>query len=380
MTTAIPIDAPTLSRRSLGLDLLRIFAAAWVTVFHWSILVWPSDIVPSWFSSIVRGGYLGVDLFFMLSGAVIAHSAMNRTWQGFARVRFLRLFPAFFAISLAVAAALFLVRAVTRGEELVPDTFVALTGLTFWTGGGIIVAPAWTLELEVQFYVLIALLVLVNKNRLTPTRLLTGSYVYFLVWLLAHAADNRLLTVVTIYDSGPLFVLGALLGISTTRHQLRTNGPAILIALALTYYGLIGRTAEMGVTGNLQVLWILGVMGLAVTVILWASLRPPTLVRHPRFRRSVQTLSLMTYPIYLLHFEIGMGAIRVIEYWGFGALVGVVAATVLVLSLSWFIVKFYEPWARRLIRRTFNWQELGESNIAEPTSNQRVAESTGKAE
>lgn len=357
MSSAAPIDAPALSQRSLGLDLLRIFAAVWVTVFHWSTLYGPSATMPEWASAVVRGGYLGVDLFFMLSGAVIAHSAMNRTWHGFARARFLRLFPAFFAISLVVAIALFGVRALTRGEELVPDTFVALTGLTFWTGGGIIVAPAWTLELEVQFYLLIAILVLVSRNKLTPARLLAGSYVYFLVWLLAQEADNRLLSVVTIHESGPLFVLGALLGISTSIERLRVNGPAILIALTLTYHGLIGRTAEMGVSGNLQVVWILCVMGLAVSTIMWASLRAPGRIRHPHRRKQIQTLSLMTYPIYLLHFEVGMGAIRFISGLGVGITLSMLGASVLVLTLSWLSVRVYEPWARRVIRRTFGWND-----------------------
>ncbi|MBX3094065.1 MAG: acyltransferase [Cryobacterium sp.] len=328
-----------------------------MTIFHWSTLYGPSVAVPEWASGIIRGGYLGVDLFFMLSGAVIAHSAMNRTWSGFARARFLRLFPAFFAISLVVALALFGARTLGRGEEFAPDTIVGLTGLTFWTGGVIIVPPAWTLEFEVQFYLLIAVLVLISRNKLTPARLLAGSYVYFLVWLLAHAADSRLLEVVTIYESGPLFILGALLGISTTRERLRTNGPAILIALTLTYHGLIGRTAEMGVSGSLQVVWILCVMGLAVSTIMWASLRPPGRIRHPRRRKQIQTLSLMTYPIYLLHFDVGMGVIRFIGGLGVDITMAVLGASVLVLALSWLSVRVYEPWARRLIRRAFGWDE-----------------------
>jgi exopolysaccharide production protein ExoZ len=356
VTSALPVDAPAIGRRSVALDLLRIFAATWVAAFHWTRFYPLEDTPLEWLAGFLRGGYLGVDLFFMLSGAVIAHSAMGRTWHGFARARFLRLFPAFFAISLGVAAILFVIRYVGQGTELVPDTFVALTGLTFWSGGGVILAPAWTLELEVQFYVLVGLLVLICRNVLTPARLRMAAYVYFLVWLLAHAADDRLLTVLTIYDSGPLFVLGALLGISTTRRELQANTPAIIVALALTYYGLMGRTADMELAGNEQVVWILAIMASTVGIILWSSLRRSRPVRFPRLLAVIQTLSLMTYPIYLLHYDVGLPVIRRLGDLGLSLTLSTVGSVVLVLALSWFSVRIYEPWARRRLRRVFGWE------------------------
>lgn len=358
MTAAMPADVPAMAARSLGLDLLRIFAAGWVIVFHWGALYLNADSLPSWVGSFVRGGYLGVDLFFLLSGAVIAHSALNRTWSGFARARFLRLFPAYFAVALLLVVGL-LIAGVIQGtdREFDPNTIVGLSGLVLWTGGELIIDPSWTLFYEVHFYMLVTVLILVNKNALTKQRIVSAAYLYFVVWAFASLSGDSVLSLLTISNFGPLFVLGALLGISTTPELLQKHSPAIVIAIVMSYYVFIGRTAEMGVSGLEQFLWIVGLLTLAVTVIMWSSLRPAFTPRGTWVRKRVQTLSLMTYPIYLLHFEFGMTVIRRFGELGFDLPLAVTGSLAVVLLLSWLSVRYYEPWARRSIRRLFGWND-----------------------
>ena len=356
MTSAAPVEIPGTSTRSLGLDHLRIFAAAWVVVFHWGNFYFPFESAWDPAGAFVRAGYLGVDLFFLLSGAVIAHSAMRRSWSSFARARFLRLFPAYFAVALLVVVGFFLVGA-AEGETRALDAGVVmgLTGLVFWTDAELIIAPSWTLFYEVNFYILIALLILAVRNDLTLQRMLGASYVYFVLWILATASGDALLSLVTISPFGPLFVLGALLGTSTSRELLQKNGPAIVIALAMSYYVLMGRTAEMGVSGFEQVLWILAILTLASSIILWSSLRRSDSRKHARARKLVQTLSLMTYPVYLLHLEVGWAIIRQVESLGFGVPAGIAASTFVILVLAWMSVRWYEPWARARIRQALGW-------------------------
>ncbi len=82
-----------------GLDILRLFAALSVVIFHYSFRGAAADdltrvslpaLVP-----ITKYGYLGVDLFFVISGFVIAWSAEGRHWLQFAVARFARIYPAF---------------------------------------------------------------------------------------------------------------------------------------------------------------------------------------------------------------------------------------------------------------------------------------------
>jgi peptidoglycan/LPS O-acetylase OafA/YrhL len=46
---------------------------------------------------VAKYGYLGVDLFFMISGSVILVSTANASFKGFFVSRIVRLYPAFWA-------------------------------------------------------------------------------------------------------------------------------------------------------------------------------------------------------------------------------------------------------------------------------------------
>ena len=77
---------------------LRAVAVLWVRLFH--------------FETPLHGGYLGVDMFFVISGFVIASSTIREidrsgsfNWSHFLRRRVRRLLPGVVAVSLVVVAA-----------------------------------------------------------------------------------------------------------------------------------------------------------------------------------------------------------------------------------------------------------------------------------
>jgi peptidoglycan/LPS O-acetylase OafA/YrhL len=339
--------------RSLGLDILRIFAAVWVVLVHWTV-AYPTDLLPQWFRDFSRGGYLGVDLFFFLSGAVIIHTAMGRTWWEFGRSRFLRLFPAFFAVSLLV-----IVQLQFTGFPLDAGQLAALTGLSFWTGGGFLIQPAWTLALEVGFYVLVGILILVSKNDLTPSKVRMAAYLFLIVSLLGEVTQSEILKQITLDLFGPMFVLGALLSLCVDRAALQANMPGIALAAAMSFWSLIERTSEMGVSGLLQVAWVIPMLVVPSAVILWATLRPATSTRFPWMRRQVAVLALMTYPLYLLHYDIGLGIIAWLKQLGLETAVAIVASAAVIMTLSWVSVQIYEPRARRWLSRLLGWKSAG---------------------
>ena len=98
-----------------SLDGLRGIAALAVMTFHFNYFFLPQagllDIIPG-----LRRAYLGVDLFFLLSGFVMAHmygqklaTDWRQHWREFARVRFARIYPLFAltTLSLVMAHAVF---------------------------------------------------------------------------------------------------------------------------------------------------------------------------------------------------------------------------------------------------------------------------------
>ncbi len=70
-----------------GLDIVRFLAAAMVVLFHYT---WKNQQAGPAFDS----GWVGVEIFFVISGFVIASSANNVTAIAFIRRRFSRLYPA----------------------------------------------------------------------------------------------------------------------------------------------------------------------------------------------------------------------------------------------------------------------------------------------
>jgi len=84
----------TETARLASLDLLRLVAALAVVLFHYLFrggITGDLDVEYAAAAPFAIYGYLGVSLFFLISGFVIAWSAEGRTWQEFAVARFARL-------------------------------------------------------------------------------------------------------------------------------------------------------------------------------------------------------------------------------------------------------------------------------------------------
>jgi len=106
------------------------------------------------------GGYLGVDLFFVLSGFLITGILLRGSANGllgFYRRRALRLLPALFAFCLLFLA--FALVALPDLRAAVTDVIVSVTSVANWTrafGLGIPrhLGHIWSLSIEDQFYLL----------------------------------------------------------------------------------------------------------------------------------------------------------------------------------------------------------------------------------
>src|SRR3954466_2589137 len=96
--------APPAQRRArsrlAALDGLRLLAAFAVLSFHYTGIrtpFWgaPAHVVFPSLNQVTRYGYLGVELFFIISGFVILMTAYGRSIESFSASRVARLFPAY---------------------------------------------------------------------------------------------------------------------------------------------------------------------------------------------------------------------------------------------------------------------------------------------
>src|SRR5580698_9937742 len=149
--------------RANGLDTLRAIAITLVFMYHYKVFV--SDEPTFGFASVV--GWVGVDLFFVLSGYLIANQIFAGIVRGqelslkyFYIRRGLRTLPAFWF----VLALYFLFPALMGGRPPPPLwrflTFTQNLGLH----GGTAFSRAWSLCIEEQFYLVLPLLVVAGAG------------------------------------------------------------------------------------------------------------------------------------------------------------------------------------------------------------------------
>jgi peptidoglycan/LPS O-acetylase OafA/YrhL len=171
LAQAAPAPASTLrparSRHLPALTGLRFFLALWVIVDH---LVGPghafepfAQMLPHPLSMIVHGGYLAVTTFFVLSGFVLARTYEGTDWSrrnlwkyGVGRVA--RVYPVYLLSLLIVSP--FIVAAHTASKGWLVAMHLAL--LQGWFVGHYTVGwniAAWTLSVEMFFYLMFPLLV-----------------------------------------------------------------------------------------------------------------------------------------------------------------------------------------------------------------------------
>jgi peptidoglycan/LPS O-acetylase OafA/YrhL len=197
-------------------------------------------LVLGYHSGLVHGGWLGVDLFFVLSGFLITSLLLGEragtgtiSLRSFYRRRACRLFPALYAM-IAVFVGVVLVAGSTAGRHA--SLVSALLGLTYTmnihdmtaAGGG---SPdptlnhLWSLAVEEQFYIVWAPLLLLLVSRFVQPRKL----LVFVIGGAAIAAFAGLSGWITYWDA---LLAGCAAGVLFT-HRLVSRVTKVLWALAL---------------------------------------------------------------------------------------------------------------------------------------------------
>lgn len=135
-------------------------------------------------ASLVPGGYVGVDVFFVVSGFLISRIILEDVTRGsfsyltFYRRRIRRIFPALFFMLLVVSAAAFIIlppaALIEYGQTLVATAFfvsnMEFYRLSGYFGGAAELKPllhTWSLAVEEQFYIFFPIVLLATRRWLS---------------------------------------------------------------------------------------------------------------------------------------------------------------------------------------------------------------------
>ena len=295
-------NASAPSTRFASIDLLRSLACLSVVLFHYLARGpaggWMHGVqdVPL-LSQLARYGYLGVHLFFIISGYVILWSVRDGNPRAFVASRVARLYPAFWV---AVPLTAIVVWSAQDAELSVPLSHALgnLTMVPHWLGLSYVDGAYWSLAVELNFYVYVWILLRLKAMRwMEPL---------FALWLLVSVVDllRPMYPVELWLDAkwAAFFVAGCVL------YRMRSEGRTTmrialliaswLVATAWTVYE--GLTAPSPLPRPDPV--VLCVLVTLIFAVLSAVMLGKWDIRSNSFTVWAGAL---TYPVYLVHENIG---------------------------------------------------------------------------
>jgi peptidoglycan/LPS O-acetylase OafA/YrhL len=356
--------------RIRAVDGLRALAVSGVIAFHFGLGV--------------PGGFLGVDLFFVISGYVITRLLLiewQRTgtigWARFWAGRARRLLPAVLVVLVAVQMWLRLgapsgLRTTTNAQTLAALTYVSnwyaiVADVGYW-GAQIDATPLthlWSLAVEEQFYLawpllLIAVLALTRSRTVVATAAGAGAVASYLTgFALFHTAGADRAYLGTDTRAGAL-LLGVLCALVLTRSAPGPDGswdrllpPHRFAAARAVFVLAVAALVLLWATAGIHTPWLYAggfavAGGSAAVVIAHLVAAPTSAAARLLGSRPMVGIGRLSYSLYLWHWPVHIYAIHRWSWLGRPVLVAAeVAATLALAALSFTLV---EQRARRVLR------------------------------
>ncbi|MGW0819873.1 acyltransferase family protein [Streptomyces sp. NPDC002845] len=199
--------------RLRALDGLRLIAALMVAFYHYGgrggkvSQAWgtsPSVQFPTMHEYFSYGS-LGVHIFFIISGFVICMSGWGRSLRSFFASRASRLLPSYW-LAVILVAGVFALPVVAYKSVSPSDALLNLSMLQYPMGVDRVLGVCWTLWVEVRFYALFALCIVIPGA--TRQRVITFCAVWTLAAVIARGAEQPLLDIIVMPKYAPFFIGG----------------------------------------------------------------------------------------------------------------------------------------------------------------------------
>lgn len=323
----------TQSKRITELDSLRGLAALIVMLFHYGWRFGEMFPGATHLTLPVQWGAYGVHLFFAISGFVIFMTLdRTKTVADFVVSRFSRLYPVYWAC-IAITMAVLAMLPVTELNQPLWVAMIDLSMVQSLFKVASVDGVYWSLFVELCFYACMTGLWRIGLLR-RPEWVLIGWIGLKILWAAVPALPYTI-GALLIVKYIPFFAIGmTAYRVWIGQRRISEQGLVLLAGLAATWW----------VDGSEFAVVYIAVAAitclLAIGKLRWAS--------HP----ILLWLGAISYPLYLLHQNIGYAVMIHIAPFGVPPLAAVVLAILLSFALAYVVHRFVERPSLKLIR---NW-------------------------
>lgn len=341
---------------------LRGVAALWVLACHAAIFTpRAGSWMDEWIRPIAYAGFLGVDVFFILSGFVLAYAyerdavRTGRAYVHFLRKRLARIYPlhvfslAFLAASTALLGFAGVKSGATRlldTEALVPTLLLTHAWtLKIWPLWN---PPSWSISCEWAAYLAFpAIAFLIARLRSAAQ---AGRVVVYLALGLAFFYFISGSTLTDATDGLARIAFEFPMGVALYRLRSMSKRPGNSDAYATVALALLIAGAAIYEEGKPAVPAIAFFPGIAAALIYFLACADG-FAHRALASRGMRYLGRISFAIYLMHFPMLLIAGALIRHWGLwdAASLIVLATCVLTLGVSALVYHFVEIPCRRLI-------------------------------
>lgn len=333
------------------IDGMRALAVLGVIIFHFN-------------KSILPGGYLGVDIFFTISGFLVGgaiFSSFNKKsflWRSFVKRRFLRLFPALVFASLFIIISSYLIFLPSDFENALSATKYTISGLSniyFWTqinyfNPSSLLNPLlhiWSLSLEEQFYIFFPILLYFGAFvRIKSILLIHFTFIVSLILAIWGGINEPNASFYLLPTRMWEFILGlyAFLIKEDFDKNIRKANPSYIslaqfMALSLIFSSFFIFDSNLYITSHISIFSLIGTCALLIF-----SSNKATIGFKLLNNKILRHIGILSYSLYLFHQPII--SFILYRYDQFNTPLYIISS-ILIYALSWFSFYVIETYFRQ---------------------------------
>lgn len=357
-----------------AVDVIRFMSALAVVLFHFTCYAWmPADWQPVALSAIGTTpqvealvpltwmGWVGVEVFFVISGFVIILSAQGKTPYTFFVGRALRILPTlFFFTSLTL-----LVTLRHSNDGLATTLILFAKSIFLFPRGPWIDGVIWTLTVEVFFYTIVFLLMQFRLYKsiemityawgaVTSVLLIALFFIYVLAAnsvTSARAAEFEKIYALRFFliTTGPFFAAGSVMAF------IARDGFNKIRVMFLVLFGLSSCIAiyfsalELPIVAQRHYSPIPVILTwLGAILIMLATIAPKKkLELSPVAKEILRTLGLISFPLYLLHNITGAWVLGIVGASVNNPYLSIALCIMLLIAICYVYLKLIEPYLKQ---------------------------------